>query len=51
LEAGRVLDRAAPPDEATLRAALPAWLDRIAPSIRAFVAHCVVEAWPSDSKR
>jgi hypothetical protein len=37
--------RAQPPDEETLRRALPAWLDRIAPSIPAFIARHVVQHW------
>jgi len=43
----RQLDRlrAEPPDEETLRRALPSWLDRIAPSIPAFIARHVVEHW------
>jgi len=37
----------APPDQSMLLAALPSWLDRIAPSIPEFVAWCVVQDWPT----
>jgi len=38
----------APPDMDHLLAALPSWLDRIAPSIPEFVAWCVVQDWPDE---